>query len=327
MAAYRSYKNAVLFGGGFICAVYLLNVVAVYTFYCGPRKDSQWTEAILGVKEAYAESVDGPKVVLVAGSSVHYGLSAKSMEAALDVPVVNLGTHGALYEYSYVRAKRSLSSGDLVIVAPEYSMYDPGDLHSAVRSDYLVNFDKAYLKSRPLLEQFEILQGFLNPVRGVERNVDYIRKRDENLKKERYFGSVNENGDETKNVAYTGDIYPAISFTTEMDPKSPRLKELSNFIDWCRGNEVQVLVTWPATLKFKEAPLNAVRIAQTKTYWRSHEIEVIGEPEDFFCEPELLFDTQYHLNLEGVAWRTSLLLEMLRESPGFKAWIAGTDQN
>ena len=320
MAVYRSYKTAVLWGVWIICAAYIFNIIGLYTIYCGPKGDSAWVNAILGVKEAYAESIEEPKLLLVAGSSLHYGLSAAQAEETLGVPVVNMGTHAGLLEYAYVRAQRSLEPGDMVIVAPEYSMYGQGHLLSAVRSDYLVSFDKAYLRGRPIAEQFAIVQGYLNPIHRLKKHLDYIRKRKKNFKNKRYFKSLNNQGDESENVAYTGESYPRISFKTDFDSFAPRAVELAHFIKWCQINDVLVFMSWPGTLEFKESTLNAARLEQFKDFWRSHDVEILGEPEDFCCAPEFLFNTQYHLNLNGVAWRTELLLELLQQSDDYQQW-------
>ncbi len=320
MGVYRNYKRAVLWGVGLICAAYVLNIVGLYTLYCGPKGDAAWVNALYGVKEAYAKSIEEPKVLLVSGSSLHFGLSAETMEAALEVPVVNLGTHAGLLEYVYARARRSLKPGDLVIVAPEYAMYTIDNLSSAVRSDYLVSFDKTYLRGLPVREQFEILQGYMNPIRRLEKHLDYIRKQKKDLKKRRYIDTLNSHGDESKNIAYTGESYPAVSLGTDLDTKSPLMVELTHLIEWCQSNDVQVLMSWPGTLKFQESHLNAARIEQLKDYWRSHAVEILGEPEDFFCSPELLFDTEYHLNLQGVAWRTKLLLDLLEQNEVYQHW-------
>jgi hypothetical protein len=234
--------------------------------------------------------------------------------------VVNLGTHAGLLEYSYIRALRSLKPGDLVVLAPEYSMYGRADLSSAVRSDFLVSFDKPYLRGLPAAEQFEILQGYLSPLRRLHKHLDYIRKRIKYQKRKLYIKLLNKHGDEFENVAYSGDKMAAVSLRYGLDPESPRVMELTSVFEWCRSNDVEVLMSWPGTLEFQESPLNAHHVELIKDYWRSHSVEILGEPGDFFCAPELLYNTHYHLNLQGVAWRTELLLEFMQQNEVYQQW-------
>jgi hypothetical protein len=319
MRAHTKYKRSVLCAVGCIVFAYALNIIAIYTIYCGPGGDAAWINALYRVKEAYSNSIEGPKVLFISGSSGHFGFSAEQAELELEVPVVNFATHAALREYSYERAKRVLKSGDLVIVAPEYSQYSTTSVTNRVYSDYLTSFDKAYLRALPASNQFEIVQAHINPLYRLKRHLEYIRKREKDAKRKRHTKSLNTNGDDSKNLAYNGAALEPV-ILDQLEENAYVMQRITEFINWCRSNNIVVLATWPGTLELDDADEYQAYLSQYRDYWRSMDVEVLGKPEDFFYAIELFFDTEYHLNLEGVKLRTVFLLQLLDQSSSYQQW-------
>lgn len=291
-------------------------------FILRPSQIACGSNKFIKKKEAYAASIDGPKIVIVAGSSGLFGLSASMMEEHFNIPTVNMATHGDLRDYYFSRAKRTLKPGDLVILAPEYTQYFFNSSMSNIKADYIVNFDKASLKNLPFIEQLEILKSYVHPWGLVKSGfLSLFRSRRGNI------GScssknLNRNGDVTSNLGSPKHIDRNVYIPMHFVPDKYVLVKMLNFISWCRNQNITVLVTWPGTIQFKErAKSDPYRFFNPLiAYLKQLGIEVLGRPDDFIVPRSYLYDTVYHLNSEGVAFRTFKTIEFLEKSKIFTFW-------
>jgi hypothetical protein len=78
-------------------------------------------------KERLLQTVPPPRVLLVGGSSLAFGVNSKALERALGVPVLNLGLNAGLgLDMILAQAERGLADGDRVMLSPEYRLLDKG---------------------------------------------------------------------------------------------------------------------------------------------------------------------------------------------------------
>ena len=84
---------------------------------------SQFGNTFVGVlDEKYDRlaSIEEPKVVVVGGSSVAFGLDSQKMEEQLGMPVVNFGLYAAIGTKAMIDLSRDqIKEGDIVVLAPE----------------------------------------------------------------------------------------------------------------------------------------------------------------------------------------------------------------
>lgn len=97
-----------------------------------------WCRAIERRATGAWERAEGPRVLLVGGSSVAFGVDPGRLSAEVGRPVVALGVHaGVGLDLVAERAVGMLRAGDVVVVAPELTNFDParpGD--PLLRSDW-----------------------------------------------------------------------------------------------------------------------------------------------------------------------------------------------
>lgn len=75
-------------------------------------------------KKSRLVATERPKVILVGGSNVAFGLSGEQISNRIDRPVVNLGLHVGLGLAPVLREVReTLGPGDVVVVSPEYEFF------------------------------------------------------------------------------------------------------------------------------------------------------------------------------------------------------------
>lgn len=317
------YKKYALMILSCVCIVCLLSVIWVFTGYFAPAPETSWVEDIYKIKEEYAQSIKGPKIVIVSGSSGLFGISAQQIESYFHIPTVNLSTHADLMDYYFDRAMKNLNKGDLVIISPEYHLYFVNSPMRGMKADYIVNFDKPYFRSLPISEKLTLILTYAHPWKILKNEaLRFIDKFQNRIRLSGYGAwNLNKNGDETSNVKTKREISKQIYFPEEMDPNTYVLKKISGFIQWCHRENITVMVTWPGTIAPRSGmEQNQVFIHSLIVYLSNIGGEILGEPKDFFVPATYLYDTEYHLNREGVAFRTSKLIGMLEQDPVFIQW-------
>src|SRR4051812_36376231 len=87
-----------------------------------------------------------PRVVILGGSGALFGVDAELMERKLGVPCVNLAVHAGLgTRYLLARARRDLRPGDVVVLTPEYQLWDePPDPLTELAWGYATTYDKRF---------------------------------------------------------------------------------------------------------------------------------------------------------------------------------------
>jgi len=87
-------------------------------------QDPAWVTSIYQQKIARAEQVKAPRrILLVGGSSTHFGLSAEELQEKLGIPVLNLGLHAGLGLDAIDKlVQDEIRPDDIVILFPEHDL-------------------------------------------------------------------------------------------------------------------------------------------------------------------------------------------------------------
>lgn len=115
------------------CLLLLLIVYALFeaTIFFSPFKESDletdFAAAIID-KQEILKNTPSPKIVLIGGSSVSYGIDSKLMSDSLGVPVINMSYQYFLgSDFLFNQILESLHEGDKVIASFEYIVSKDGD--------------------------------------------------------------------------------------------------------------------------------------------------------------------------------------------------------
>jgi hypothetical protein len=106
-------------------AVFTLAWVAGYAFNAAALDtDVSWTRSLYLQKRLIADSMtDGPRILFVGGSGVHYSVDAATVERETRVPSVNFGLHAGLGLNPILQVGLdTVRSGDVVVLMPEYGI-------------------------------------------------------------------------------------------------------------------------------------------------------------------------------------------------------------
>lgn len=105
-------KNSVI-----VAALIALTIAAI--FIATPPDEKHLYQASL-LKSALLRDTPSPRIIIVGGSNVAFGIDSELMEQELGIPVINDGLHVALGIAPLNEIKHDLRSGDIVIISLEY---------------------------------------------------------------------------------------------------------------------------------------------------------------------------------------------------------------
>jgi hypothetical protein len=289
-----------------------------------PTQQTNWVAGAWAKKVARAQSIHGPKLLIASGSSGLFDIRARQIQSALGTPCVNLALHAGLgLDYLLNRFEKVAQPGDIVLLAPEYEMYDASTRPSTVLVDYVFAYDPDYLNSLPAGERAKWMLA-LPPDRLIEGVRNRLRHRtvvDDPTSVYRA-SAIDEYGDQIGNLASLQR--PSDRFAlSRLDP-SPTVRRailapsalahIDRFVQWCRSRNVRVLVTYPATVDFADYHTTSARnfFTAIRDHYAVDGVPVLGNATDFLYPTSAFFDTEYHLESRTTSVNTDKLIVMLR---------------
>jgi hypothetical protein len=263
-------------------------------------------------------STPGPRIILIGGSSIGFGIDSKEIKRALGVNVVNLGIHAGLgLRYMTNMVKPYIRKHDTIILVPEYHQFYDGYFEGG---EALAQLALMYPELRgfihPKSQYFHLLQS----VPGIVQKMLYeTRLFSEHFKtndKIYYRHAFNELGDAVSHLDKKSGVN--ISSLRMFPNKQPvfdpaTVSLLNEFSVFCRDKGVRAYFLYPAIPDLQFEASKGL-ISDLDTYLKEHlEIPVMCTPEYFVLSPKYFFDTIYHLKKPGIEIRTKKAIAILRK--------------
>lgn len=292
-------------------------------------KETLFCTALLDLKRRVAGAAASPKLVLVGGSSVHIGISARELGDRLGVACLNFGQHAGLgLPYILFEVEKILEPGDVVLLAPEYFNYFDG--YPAINDiSVLTTFQNGseypfslapgqvpgYLSR---LKYGQILSHVLSaPWREPRRNPmsaedyvdawgDYRYPEPKEAVRERMERDVAD-----YRVYYARRLRTTDPLTYFEGQDAGRA--ITAFLDFCRARGVGVLATYPncAGEEVARDPLFRELIDGVARFYARHGVPMVGTADEAFFPVGSMYDSFYHLDEAARSVRTARLAEEL----------------
>lgn len=265
-------------------------------------------------------AIDEPKIVVVGGSNVAFGLDSSLLEQHLGMPVVNFGLYATLgTKIMLDLSKANVNEGDIVILAPEMDEQTLSLYFNAEAALQGMESDWSMLRYIPKNNHSELAGGVFE---YVTSKIKYLRNGLLDPSGVYRRDSFNEYGD---------IVYPRPHNTmllgydpTKMIELTPALIE-PKFIDYV-NDYTTFCEQQGATVYFSFPPMNAAAMSSANTedtlfafyryLYESLTCEVIGNVNDYIIDEDYFYDSNYHLNDSGVILRTSLLAHDVNRARG-----------
>jgi hypothetical protein len=272
---------------------------------------------------AEAKRILDPKLVLIGGSGVRRGVNAQMITDEFAVPALNFGLHAALGpEILLHEAKKVLRPGDTALLLFEYNHYVYDQL-TTVAIGFLYGCRQEIFSEESLADKLKFLFS-IKPARVI-KTLLYTPPKEPCENCPETPGPTPVHGPiAVGDVLLSDTIFPPLkrerarrmalyrpmTIAVNRDGSGPRA--IAAFVEWARANKVAVIASWPNTILFPEYK-KSDGFDEIEEFYASLGVPMIGEPDIGLLPLRYFYDTQYHLNIEGIILRSEHLVEALRE--------------
>jgi len=296
--------------------VILLTAVLIAMIFLAIGPDPNHYFAGSRIQLDLLNNTPAPRIILIGGSNVSFGIDAELMQRRLGIPVINDGLHAGLGVTPLRELQQYLQPGDVVILSLEYQLFSSQDVMNGditFLSDWIeYSPDRIQYLSSPWRDAPALYATMLQ--RKVNRQVNiYLFGGSLAELRSVFIGTkYNANGDFIGHLQQASMPPRKISF--EPYPVSKIQEEififLQHFQQAAREKGAEVYFEAPASRESNCETTGFTSLANFfKQFEKRSSIPVLT-PLDELCLPDkYFFDTAYHLNAEGRQVRTERLIE------------------
>lgn len=301
-------------------------------------RDDNYLAAVLE-KDRLIRNTPSPKIILVGGSNLAFGIDSKEMEDSLGLRVVNMGLYAKLgLKYMLAQVRPYIRQGDVVVVVPEYDQfygdYANGDntLNTALLyapADRIPDFIRSYsivdVVLRPRVENAR--RSFLKAAAAAIGRESQFFPPDTNPVYNRH--SFNQYGDVVSHLGKKPPHDPDSIFVKPLPPLKDfnrhTLEDLNSIGDKAKEESAHAYFMWPSYID-RSYVINVAAIdSLQKKLVAGMRMPLIGTARDFVYPGRLFFDTRYHLNGDGRQIRTQKMIGILRSTGIRDGWISASN--
>ncbi len=286
-----------------------------------PTESSRGIHEMYTIKSNMANSIDTPKLVIVAASNARFGISCSQIHKETSISCLNGATTFPLgTDYILTRSRSWLKPGDLVLLPLEYGHYLHDGKPSNLLIDYVLSRDPKYLLSLNLIDQVRFISGI--SLERVEQGIVAKFQTPQSRNSGNQSATINEYGDETANrkADMTQKQIQTIAKMTsnneisESITSSQGMSSIIKFINWCKKHNINVIATWPNTIYFEvyKEPRQQEFFQSIEKFYQSQGVFILGKPEDFMYDKSMFYDSIYHLHDLGTNQRTKELIDLIK---------------
>ena len=299
-------KNAAV-----VCSIVTILLSSIF-FAIPPDPDSYFGGSVL--KLGLLKSTSSPKIVVVGGSSVAFGIDSIMMEKELGKPVINDGLNAGLSLLPLEELKDYIGDGDIIIVSIEYVIFtfyadgNPQEIsdwieYAPERIKYLPNPISQTPSMLGIMLQrkanrsvnYYLYNRSLEPIRGIYQGSDFNTHGD-------FIGHLN-----------TDYIPPKID--PGAYPINPSEKITNYLIEFKQYATLKGAKVFFESQPNRQTNCKATPEQRIKRFYRDLQEEtgiIVLTDMNQLCMPDkYFFDTAYHLNATGREIRTKRLIKNL----------------
>jgi hypothetical protein len=274
--------------------------------------------ATIADKMHLLDSVPSPRLILMSGSSMAFGVDCDLLSRELEIPVVNASLHFKLgSRFMMDQLKASVRKGDIVLITLEYVIKSKGSCEEKLMAaDFYppaknwIHFSSfseeigAYTTHR--LADFKLLIGEMwsgtrtRPISIDDTTSVFFRK------------CFAKNGDllgHLNNPQPKFDV-PEISNEVEF---SKQINDLNDFETFAKQKGVTVFFTFPSYVE-SGFERNMPVIKKIEQQYRDNlKFSILGSSENSIMDDRFFYDNPFHLNAQGRKIFTSRLIQLLEQ--------------
>lgn len=251
------------------------------------------------------EKTESPRIIFVGGSNLAFGLDSQRIKDSLQINVINYGLHAGIgLKFMIDDVTNYLRKDDIVVIAPEYSHFYNGwygEASTLAPIQSIAGWKKLHLLN---------LKQILIVIEGLPRIVEFIRPKSYG-ERSYVLSGFNEFGDEVKHWNLESISIP------ESAPISASFNEefASYFINKVSGwkNQIgcKVLMVPPICIR-SSYDAQKESVDEVANYLKRSGYPFLIHPIHHALPDEYAYDTNYHMNYDGVQIFTSSMIGVLK---------------
>lgn len=296
----------------FICIVLCILIpfaTVALTILALPAQFHKTFLAALEVKIDRIESVDEPKIIVVGGSSVPFGVDTKLMEQMLGMPSVNFGLYATLGTKLMLDLSREyINEGDIIVIAPETDAQTYSLFFNAEASWQAVDSDLSLLPKIAKKNLGAMLGGAW---KFAGQKLAYATgSKTMNLSGVYQLDSFDEYGDITYPREYNkmSALYDS-SFTINPSPdiiSDDFVDYVNEYVAYAEKKGARVLFSFaPMNMDAIDSSVTNDSIKEFETFIKENfDSELISNPNYYIYESGYFYDSNFHLNDAGTVMHT-----------------------
>lgn len=308
----------------FICILLCILIPVVTVVSLGFLLPPQFDMTFLGELSPKVErlySVDEPKIVIIGGSSVPFGVDSKLMEEVLGMPVVNFGLYATLGTKMMLDLSRgAINEGDIIVIAPEtdaqtYSLYFNSEAAwQACDSDFSLLFkisgDNAtamlggFWKYTVQKTKYFFAKEHLNP-EGVYNKASF----DEfgNIVYERPYNQMTLGYDTSLVIKYSSEII-----------SDDFVEYVNDYVEYAKSKGAHVLFSFAPSNEDALDPETTLESLEEFTDFikTNFKAELISDPNNYIYRSGYFYDSNFHMNDAGMVVHTANLANDIANALG-----------
>lgn len=265
-------------------------------------------------KEKLLENTDSPRLILVGGSNLSFGIDSKRLQDSLGRHVVNTAIHaGYGLQYIIDCVAPHIKQGDIVLLAPEYNNFFGNSVWGGEVLIQALEVNPTNLE-KMTFKQFGAQLPYV-PKHSIEKLLTYLPFKDpkalqeKNAVYERW--SFNKLGDVEAHWNKPNEPYQSYDVQGKVFNQYT-IQLINHFKQLIEAKQGRLLVTFPC-LNHSGFQLTGQKIREVAEQFAKNQYTVLGNPEKYSFPDSLYFNSMYHLNKKGVDLRTTLLLQDLKK--------------
>lgn len=308
----------------FICILLLVLLPITAVAATGFILPSQFDKTFLGELSPKTErlySLEEPKIVIIGGSSVPFGVDTKLLEKALGMPAVNFGLYATLGTKLMLDISRgAIKEGDIIVIAPEtdaqtYSLYFNAEAAwQACDSDFSLLFkisgDDAsamlggFWKYTVQKVKYFFADEHLDPA-GIYNKASFDEYGD--IVYPRQYNQMTLGYDSSLTVRYSSDII-----------SEDFIRYVNEYVDYAVSKGAKVFFSFAPT---NEESLDPSTTLETLSDFSSFiennfEAELISDPNNYIYASGYFYDSNFHMNDAGTVLHTANLAKDIAAALG-----------
>ncbi|MCU0471083.1 MAG: hypothetical protein MUF58_21080 [Arcicella sp.] len=283
-----------------------------------PRSGNAYLAAFTD-KMHLLDTVPSPRIILMSGSSMAFGVDSDLLSKELEMPVVNAALHFNLgSKFMVEQLKATAKKGDIVLITLEYIATSEGQHDDQLMvADFYpeakkwIHFDSfyeeigAYIKHRLSdcrLLVGETLSGTRDKAVSIDDTTSVFFRNCFNPQNGDLLGHLNNPKPTFANPELSIDV----NFREQ-------IKDLNDFAVFAQKNGIKVFFTFPSYAESGfEKNMSQVRILEQDCR-KNLKIPILGSPENSAMDDIFFYDSVYHPNAQGRKIFTSRLIQLLEQ--------------